>query len=77
MICIYRRIRKHTKPLIKVTTEKMARCLWYLLNELVAFSLFDDVAAVSITEEITETKRRNEDKDIKALYKKSTFHLPA
>ena len=53
----------------------MRRHLKYLLEELIALSLFDKDVARSIREEIAERIRRSNDQEQKAPYKKATTAL--
>lgn len=63
------------KGISETTTEKMGRHLWYLSEELVALSLFDDNVTENVKEEIVEVIKRNDDEDQEPPTKRVTVAL--
>ena len=60
------------KSISEATAKKMGRHLWYLSEELVGLSLFDDAVATYIKEEIVAMMKSNSEEDKEAPKKRVT-----
>ena len=75
-LCLLKSLKEYktiNEAISVVTTEKMARHLWYLSEELVGLSLFDDDIMPNIKDQMVEAILQNENKEAPA--KKITVSL--